>query len=273
MGERDIPATGDCAQGRRGRSVRILLREHPEEARTLTDRSARPPSRQDAHAPRFEAIPKPSGGVRWLTRLDPADLARYEAAVRPLVGGIERTLGPEVFAIRAGRWRQGWRVAPWRPARRAWRRAVRTAVAGARARTVFAVADVAECYGSISPEAVRAVLGSDADELVRLLAHLQDLGVRGLPIGPDPSAFVANAVLARLDETLRRAGVDHVRWVDDVIAWGAPDDLRRALDRLVGSGEALGLALHDRKTRTLQDRDEAQSLTLGDRDSSIIAAP
>jgi hypothetical protein len=210
--------------------------------------------------------------VRWLTRLDPADLARYEAAVRPLVGRIERTLGPEVFAVRA-RWRQGWRVAPWRPARRAWRRAVRTAVAGARVRTVFAVADVRECYGSVSPGAVRAVLGPDAGELVRLLAHLKDAGVPGLPIGPDPSAFVANAVLARLDETLRRVGVDHLRWVDDLIAWGDPDDVRRALDRLAGSAEAIGLALHDRKTRILEDRDEARSLTLGDRDSSIIAAP
>ena len=239
----------------------------------LDDRSARPPGRRDASGPRFEAIPKPSGGVRWLTRLDPADLARYEAAVRPLVGRIERTLGPEVFAIRARRWRRGWRVGPWRPARRAWRRAVRSAVAGASAHTVFAVADVAECYGSISPETLRAVLGPDADHLVRLLAHLQDLGVRGLPIGPDPSAFVANAVLARLDETLRRTSVDHVRWVDDLIAWGDPDDVRRALDRLAGSAEALGLELHDRKTRILEDRDEARSLTLGDRDSSIIAAP
>jgi nucleotide-binding universal stress UspA family protein len=211
--------------------------------------------------------------VRWLTRLDPADLTRYHAAVEPLVGRIERSLGPEVFAIRARWWRHGWRAAPWRPARRAWRRAVRSAIAGARARTAFAVADVRDCYGSISPDTVRMLLGPDADQAVRLLEACSHAGVRGLPIGPDPSAFVANAILARLDQTLRRAGVDHVRWVDDLVAWGEADDVRRALDRLAASAEALGLALHDRKTRLLGDRDEARSLTLGDRDSSIIAAP
>ena len=211
--------------------------------------------------------------MRWLARLDPADLARYEAAAGPLVGRIERSLGPEVLAARARRRRLGWRVADWRPARRAWRRAARAAIAGARPGTIFATADVRECYGSISPDTLRALLGPDAGRVARLLEVFGDAGVRGLPIGPEPSAFLANAVLVRLDETLRRAGVDHVRWVDDLIAWGDADDVRRALDRLAASARTLGLALHDRKTRIIEDRAEAWSLTLGDRDSSIIAAP
>jgi len=211
--------------------------------------------------------------VRWLTRLEPAELARYEAAVGPLVGRIERTLGTEVFSIRARRSGHGWGVAPWRPARRAWRRALRSAITGAKPGTIFARADVRDCYGSISPSVIRGLLGPDADGLDRVLGAFRDLGDCGLPVGPEPSAFVANAILARLDGTLRHAGVQHVRWVDDMIAWGDVGDVARAMDRLAASAEALGLALHDRKTRIFEDRDEARSFTLGDRDSSIIAAP
>jgi hypothetical protein len=36
---------------------------------------------------------------------------------------------------------------------------------------------------------------------------------------------------------------------------------------------ALGLDLHREKTRILEDRTEAAAVLLGDRDSSIIAAP
>jgi hypothetical protein len=273
MGERDIPATADCAGG----DVAVACGPPPRSPRRripqLDEHPARPPGREDALAPRFEAIPKPSGGLRWLTRLDRAGLARYEAAVGPLVGRIERTLGPEVHAIHARRSGSGWGVVPWRPARRAWRRALRSAVGGAGPGTAFATADIRDCYGSISPGTIRAILGPDADGLARLLASFAEAGVRGLPIGPDPSAFLANAVLARLDETLRRAGVEHVRWVDDVIAWGDAGDVRRALDHLAASAAALGLELHDRKTGVLADRDEAGTFAPSDRDSSIIAAP
>jgi hypothetical protein len=235
--------------------------------------SARPPGREEPHAPRFEAVPKPSGGIRWLTRLDPADRARYELAVRPLVGRIERSLGPEVFATRGRRTSSGWRVAPWRPARRAWRRAVRAALAGAGRGTSFAVADVRDCYGSISAETLEDLLGSEAAHAVAVLRTFRERGVRGLPVGPDPSAFLANVALAELDVALRRAGVRHVRWVDDVFAWGDATQVRRAVDGLGRAAASLGWELHAGKTMLVADREEAHAVALGARDSSIIAAP
>lgn len=223
--------------------------------------------------PRHRAIPKPSGGHRWLTLLDPAGDAEYRAAVRPLAGRIERSLGPEVFAIRTIRRRDGWRPAPWAPARAAWRTTLRRALREATRGTTFAVADVRECYASITPEAIAALLGPEAAHAVALLRRFREQGVRGLPVGPDPSAILANAALSRLDRALRASGARHLRWVDDLVVWGALGDVRRALASLDAAAARIGLDLHREKTRVLVDRSEARVVMLGDRDSSIIAAP
>jgi hypothetical protein len=61
--------------------------------------------------------------------------------------------------------------------------------------------------------------------------------------------------------------------VDDFVLWGAADEVRTAMAAMRGAGAAIGLDLHPDKTRVLADRDEAAALLLGERDSSIIAAP
>jgi hypothetical protein len=239
----------------------------------VSRRSTGPPSRDDLTGPRFESIPKPAGGRRWLTRLDPAADAKYREAVHPLAGRIERALGPEVSAVRTRFVPGGWRLAPWRPARAAWRRTLRTTIGEAKRNTTFAVADVQDCYASISPDMIAALLGPEAAHAVDILRQLHEHGVRGLPIGPDPSAILANAVLAELDGAIRGAGAQHVRWVDDVFLWGTCADVRHALRALDDVAARMGLSLHQGKTRVLADRHEARAVALGTRDSSIIAAP
>ena len=236
-------------------------------------RSPGPPARTDGTGPRFEPVPKPGGGIRWLTRLDPADEAEYRQAVRPLAGRIERALGPEAFAIRTRPSADGPTLAPWAPARAAWRKTLRRVLRAAPPGTAFAVADVRDCYGSISPETIASLLGPDAAHAVAFLRHVHERGVRGLPIGPEPSAVLANAVLGEMDRAIRRTGTRHVRWVDDVVLWGAHPDVRRALCALDDVTGRMGLSLHERKTRRAVDIDEARAIALGERDSSIIAAP
>ncbi len=238
----------------------------------MDPRSTRPPGRSDAPGPRFEPIPKPGGGIRRLTLLDPAADAEYRDAVSPLAGRIERSLGAEVFAIRSRPRDAGWRLDPWAPARVAWRRTLRRAIREAARGTVFAVADVRDCYGSISPETIRALLGPEAAHAVAVLRQLSQHGVRGLPVGPDPSAMLANAALSRLDRAIRPHGARFVRWVDDLVLWGDRDDVRRGLAALGPAAAGVGLDLHRDKTRILADRVEARTVMLGDRDSSIIAA-
>jgi hypothetical protein len=64
-----------------------------------------------------------------------------------------------------------------------------------------------------------------------------------------------------------------VRWVDDVVLWGDRGEVRRAMAALAPAAAEVGLDLHPDKTRMLADREEARVVMLGDRDSSIIAAP
>jgi hypothetical protein len=236
-------------------------------------RSIRPPGRPDAPRPRSEPISKPGGGVRWLTLLDPAGDAEYRDAVGPLAGRIERALGPEVFAIRSTPRCDGWPLDPWGLSRVAWRRTLRRAIREATRGTIFAVADVRDCYGSISPETIHALLGPETACAVAVLRHLSHHGVRGLPVGPDPSAILANAPLSRLDHAIRPHGARFVRWVDDVVLWGDRGEVRRAMAALAPAAAEVGLDLHPDKTRMLADREEARVVMLGDRDSSIIAAP
>ena len=239
----------------------------------MPSRSTGPSGRPDAGSPRSVPIPKPGGGIRWLTLLDPIDDARYREAVRPLAARIERALGPEVLAIRARREGGDWTLAPTRPARASWRRRLRRALETADPETVFATADVRDCYPSIAPETIARLLGPEAAPAVAVLRRLADRGVRGLPIGPEASAILANAVLARLDRAVRRDGVEHLRWVDDIALWGRARDVRAALSALHGAAAANGLELHPDKTRVLDERDLAGAVLLGNRDSSIIAAP
>ena len=235
-------------------------------------RPTRPAGRRDTRGPRSIPISKPGGGTRWLTELGPADDAAYRAAVGPLVGRIERSLGPEVMAVRARPDDAGWTLAPWGPARAAWRGTVRRGILDAPGAT-FATADVRDCYASISLETIAALLGPEGAQAVALLRRFHERDVRGLPVGPEPSAVLANAALSRLDRAIRSAGVRHLRWVDDVVLWGPADEVRTAMAAMRTAGEAIGLELHRDKTRVFEDREEAAMVLLGERDSSIIAAP
>jgi len=222
---------------------------------------------------RFEAVPKRDGETRWLTRLDPAGEAAYRRALAPIAGRIERMLGSEVIALRTRPATGGWRLVSWRRSRVRWLGEIQAAIRSARRGTTFAVGDVRDCYGSIAPETLLEALGPRAAAAVDELRRFADAGVRGLPVGPEPSAVLANAILAELDRAARGSGAAHVRWVDDLVLWGARGDVLRALAALEGAAARHGLALHEGKTRLLADREELRSYALGSHDSSIIAAP
>ncbi len=165
----------------------------------MDDHSTGPPSRSDPAGPRFESIPKPGGGLRWLTRLDPADEAEYRDAVRPLAGRIERALGPEVFAIRTRPAPGGWRLDAMgtRPRRVAERRCAERSARRPGARRSPSPTS-SDCYGSISPETIAQRSSGRRPRTPSPSSGASTrAGVRGLPIGPDPSAILANAVLSR----------------------------------------------------------------------------
>ncbi|MFM7718027.1 MAG: RNA-directed DNA polymerase, partial [Actinomycetota bacterium] len=127
--------------------------------------------------------------------------------------------------------------------------------------------DVADCFRSICPRLVeRALLDLDVPigarhPVLRALEGFASIGIPGLPVGPLPSAVLANAVLAGVDRAL--AGARWLRWVDDVVLFasdpaslaGSEADVIRALGRI-------GLAPHPGKRRLAIGSEAALRLAL-----------
>jgi Reverse transcriptase (RNA-dependent DNA polymerase) len=205
-----------------------------------------------ASAPRVRFVSlRRAGGERRLAILDPASRDRYVRLVAGSAGALEARLSDAVVANRVRSWRvepPELRLRPWRVERRIFAARLSALV---RATGAIAFADVRRCYASISAAMVGERLRRDgattADDLERFLRDLQDAGVTGLPVGPEPSAVLANAVLATADRALERAGIRHLRWVDDVVLAGT--DPTAALEVLRDAFASVGLRLNERKTR------------------------
>jgi hypothetical protein len=201
---------------------------------------------------RSDLVAKPGGGSRLLTRLGERDRWRFERAVAAVVPTVERGLAEGIMANRARAGAHGLELQPWQTARRRFQREV--AMAAGSSRAAF-VGDVHECYASIRAVAVEralADLGVAHDDVARvcgLLRSFEERGVTGLPIGPAPSAVLANAVLAPVDRAMRAAASGPVfRWVDDVVAFTSG---RLGAERVAGafqrSLEDAGLLAHPTK--------------------------
>jgi hypothetical protein len=196
-----------------------------------------------------------SGNGRSFVVLDAETRDRYADLVARSADAIEALLSPAVMANRVASWELDppeLRLRPWRVERRRFAARLADLAAGPGA---IAFADVHRCYSSISPAMVgralrRAGLGT-AREIEGLLRALERVGVRGLPVGPDASAVLANAVLAQVDRTLAGEGIEYLRWVDDIVVtaadpWAALSAIRRAVERI-------GLRLNEGKTRIVLD--------------------
>ena len=226
--------------------------------------------------PRLDEV-RAGGRVRLLTRLSVADARAYDRAVASIARRIERSLSPAAMANRVRGCVAGSatvELEPWRTARRRFAR-----VAGAWTARLpsTGIGDVRNCYASVRDDVLDRRLrhldatASEIRALRRLLERFHEHGVAGLPIGPHPSAILANAVLAPVDEALADAGLRHLRWVDDVIVF-APTE-RRASDALGIFGDALAelrLDAATEKTR-LVDRLEVATLLRAERFSRIGA--
>ena len=195
------------------------------------------------------------GGERRIAILDPTTRERYVRLVAGSAGALEERLSDAVVANRVRSWRlepPELRLRSWRMERRVFAARLSALARGAEA---IAFADVRRCYASISAAMVGETLRWEgietADALEGLLRDLERAGVRGLPVGPAPSAVLANAVLSRVDRALEGAGIRHLRWVDDVVL--AVEDPTGALQILRDALATAGLGLNDRKTRIVLD--------------------
>jgi hypothetical protein len=221
--------------------------------------------RCDPDTIRVERWTSPTGRIRILTHLGTREARRFAAVTRAAAPALEQRLGPFVFANRP---RPGGGTHPWTRERSGWNRAVRRA--GRDARAVL-VSDVQACYPSIGERALIAACqraGGDAIALITYLERFHDLGVPGLPIGPTPSAALANAVLGIADDAAHAAGVVPIRWVDDVVFAGGEQQVVRAHAAWRLALDDLGLQENEEKVRMFRAPREA--LTVLGAHASIV---
>jgi len=199
------------------------------------------------------AMPKAGGGVRLLSVLDPAVHARYRSLVGRVADAVERALGPEVAAGRCLTRPRGLAVESWRPA---WRRHARRVCRLAREAGPVLHMDVRDCFGSLDAEVIVELLRAvaprdDVRELSALLARFRSDGIRGLPVGPEPSAVLANVALAIGDRALRSLGVPFARWCDDVAVGLRGRDPSEAAEAWAAAIRPLGLMPALEKSRVV----------------------
>jgi hypothetical protein len=131
------------------------------------------------------------------------------------------------------------------------------AALGADPRRVLLQTDVRECYASMSAAVVERSLRRagcdpvDVAGIVRMLDRFDLAGIRGLPVGPPPSAVLANAVLSVVDRAIRARGLRHLRWVDDIVLAAPERALPEAMDLIAAALDDLGLSLNEAKTRVM----------------------
>jgi len=201
---------------------------------------------------RFVSV-RHSSGRRLISVLDRATLEAYTHRVAQVAWEVEANLSQHVLANRVAACSTDpleLRLRPWRSERSAF--FGRLAELTERWDTLV-FADVRRCYPSISPALVGAELRRigvpTAGEVESFLRGLRADGVCGLPVGPDPSAVLANAVLGHVDRRLEEIGLAHVRWVDDVVL--ASSEPASALSSVRRALAEIGLRVNEAKTRVI----------------------
>jgi hypothetical protein len=198
------------------------------------------------------------GVERTLVVLGHEDRLAYLRLAATAAPGVEAGLTDRVVANRVASCSldpPAFTLRPWRLERRAFADALREL---ARTHRTLVFADVADCYASIGPRLVRtsleAIGAPGGREVEVFLARFGRTGVLGLPVGPEPSALFANAVLAHVDRALVAEGIAHLRWVDDlVLGIRGPKEATEGLRVIRSALRQLGLRPNERKTRVVVD--------------------
>lgn len=194
--------------------------------------------------------PKPSGGTRTLTCVDPIADVAYRQLVGRVVRRVEAALPKTVFSTRCDFVGATWRTQGWRKAKARFNQAIASEIEDDWC-TGKGTLDVAQHYPTVDLDRLAVTLTSVAAspiairDIIETLRTLQNASP-GLPIGPEGSAVLGAVALIPLDRRLRNLHATALRWMDDVVTPVAGQDeyeriKQTAADQLKRGGQELNL--------------------------------
>lgn len=211
-------------------------------------------------------FPYPNGPdkLRWFALVHPEDAVVLRAAAGRVAATTDPLLSSRACAYRLRTRPPAWRFRSHKKAHERYRRmAVRLLREGQA--SAMCSTDVRRYYPSIDLGLLASSLaGCGCDPLAvsllqRLLDRWQDRdGLPGLPVGPEASAVLGNVFLKPVDDCLEALGVEHLRWMDDMLLLaGSPKLCRAAVGRLDHELTALQLLRSTAKTEFFDTPQEA----------------
>lgn len=167
-------------------------------------------------------LPKPGKGeLRRMAHLHPLDELQMRLLVDRLLATRPHRFQRHSFGARLSVAPPGWVIEPSKHAWESLRWEASRLIASGRYATMIKC-DVRSCYPSITADVVeQALAGSgycprDIAPIVRLLRELPLVGApKGLPIGPEASAVIADLVLDAVDQAFAESEFAHLRYSDD----------------------------------------------------------
>lgn len=169
-------------------------------------------------------VPKPRGGFRVVTQLDPLDAVLYAAIGFEAAPVIEQWRTPASQKIACS-----YRLAPdasgalFSSSADGWTdfQSHSTALASKTTCTYVALADISDFYNQIYHHRMHNALESASipsprpTSIEAFVGRITAKQSRGLPVGPSASIILAEACLDDVDQRLRNVGLVHTRYVDD----------------------------------------------------------
>jgi hypothetical protein len=229
-------------------------------------------------------VPKANFTIRDSIYISALDRLVYQALVDHLIIHIDPLLSAGVFSHRLRgdktRWIFHSGVKQWRH----FLDAIRTTLSAAQ-KSWLVITDLSQYFETVRfnflkrhleeilSEKLTVSLQGCIDVLMKCLRTWSPYNGYGLPQNMDPSSFLGNVLLDRVDKRMERDGFQIARYIDDIrVIVPSEADARKALMKLVAYLRDIGLGLNSAKTEVIAPGSERldKYLFVEDPEVSII---
>lgn len=167
------------------------------------------------------SVKKPNGGYRIIHSLDPINLIQYIAMVYMISNSVESSRMDEkiVFSNRIKLTKEG----SFFRNSNSYNNYLEQSKKLAKQKKYILKTDIADFYNQIYLHRVQNNIefctgnSNIAKDIELFLSKLNIKASKGIPVGPLASSVIAEAIFIDIDEFIFNRGIEHIRYVDDII--------------------------------------------------------